>query len=151
MSGEPERNEAQTKDLEVVTIDSVTHDGMQYADFSSSSSKVVLLRMTKWHVHEWAYKNHESPISQLNKSIDGSVVKLEHCDRIEKNLSSRARKIKSELKKGSGRNHQHILNQLYNLFILENELESLERIVSETALQKAEQWRQEAQQYKNHH
>ena len=26
MSGEPERNEAQTKDLEVVTIDSVTPD-----------------------------------------------------------------------------------------------------------------------------
>ena len=133
MSGEPERNEAQTKDLEVVTIDSVTHDGMQYADFSSSSSKVVLLRMTKWHVHEWAYKNHESRISQLNKSIDGSVVKLdEHCNRIEKNLSSRARKIKSEFKKSSGRNHQHIFNQPYNLFTLENELASFETIVSET-------------------
>ena len=74
MSGEPERNEAQTKNLEVVTIDSVTPDGMQFADFSSSSSKVVLsLRMTKRHIHKWAYKKHESFISQLNKSIDSSV------------------------------------------------------------------------------
>ena len=76
MSGEPERNETQTKALEVVTIDSVTPDGMQFADFSSSLSKVVSsLHMTKQHIHELAYKKHESFISQLNKSTDGSVVK----------------------------------------------------------------------------
>ena len=151
MSGEPERNEAQTKAFEVVTIDSVTPDGMQFADFSSYSSKVVSsLRMTKQHIHELAYKKHESFISQLNKSTDGCVVKLDkHCDRIEKNLSSRARKFKSELKKSSGRNHQHILDQPYNLFILENELVIWKDSEWDIALQRAEEWRQEAQQYKN--
>ena len=54
MSGEPDCGEAQTKGLEVVTVDSITPNGMQFADFSDSSLKVVLsLRMTKRHIHEW--------------------------------------------------------------------------------------------------
>ena len=145
--------EAQPTDLNVVTIDSITPDGMQFADFSSTSSKVVLsLRMTNRHIHTWAYNKHESFVSQLNKSIDGSVVKIDnHCDRIEKNLSSKARKIKSQLKKSSGRHHQHILEQPYNLFILEDELESFESITSERdlAIARAEEWRAEAQLYKD--
>ena len=144
-------DEAQTTDLNVVTVDSITPDGMQFADFSSSSSKVLSLRMINWHIHEWAYNKHESFISQLNKSIDGSVVKIDdHCDRIEKNLSSKARKVKSQLKKFSGRHHQQILEQPYNVFILENELESFERITSKRhlAIVRAEEWRAEAQQYK---
>ena len=91
-------------------------------------------------------------VSQLNKLIDGSVVRInDHCDRIEKNLSGRARKIRSELsKKAPGRQRQHILSQPYNLFILENELESFEKIVSERemATMRAEEWRQKAQQFK---
>ena len=121
-----------------------------FADFSSSSSKVLSLRVTNWHIHKWAYK-HESFVSQLNKSIYGNVVKIDnHCDRIE-NLSSKARKIKSLLKKFSGRHHQHILEQPYNVFILENKLESFERITSERdlAIVRAEEWRAEAQQYKD--
>lgn len=59
MSGEPECGEVQTKGLEVVTVDSITPDGMQFADFSDSSLKVVLsLRMTKRHIHEWAENKH---------------------------------------------------------------------------------------------
>ena len=69
--------EAQPTDFNVVTIDSITPDGMQFADFSSSSWKVVLsLRMTNQHIHEWAYNKYKSFTSQLNKSIDGSVVKI---------------------------------------------------------------------------
>ena len=119
MSGEPECGEAQTNDLELVTIDSITPDGMQFTDFSDSPSKVVFsLRMTKRHIHEWAYNKHKSFVSQLNKSTDGNVVKIDdHCDRIEKNLSSRVRKIRSELsKKAPGRQHQYILDQPYNFF-----------------------------------
>ena len=131
-------------DLNVVAIDSITPDGMQFADFSSTSSKVVLsLRMTNRHIYTWTYK-HESFVSQLNKSVDENVVKIDnHCDRIENNLSSKARKIKSQLKKSSGRHHQHILEQPYNL---ENVLESFERITSERDLAIM---RAEAQQYKD--
>lgn len=106
--------EAQPTDLSVVTIDSIIPDGIKFADFSTSSSKVMLsLRMTKRHIHEWAYNKHESFISQLNKSIDGSVVKIDdQCDRIEKNLSSKARKIKSELKSYQGDTTNTLLNSL---------------------------------------
>ena len=100
------------------------------------------------HIHKWAYK-HKSILSQLNKSTDGNVMKIDdHCDRIEKNLSRRARKIRSELsKKASGR-RWHIL---YNLFALENELESFEKITSErkVAIQRPEEWRQKVEQYKD--
>ena len=88
-------------------------------------------------------------ISQLNKFIDESVVRIDdHCERIEMNLISRARKVKSELSKNTpGRQRQHILDQPYNLFILENELESFQKSVSERemAIQTAEEWRQKAQ------
>ena len=109
--------------------------------------------MTKRHIHEWGYNKHESFVSQLNKLMDGSVIKIDNCcDRIEKNLTSRARKLRSELSKQTpGRQRQHILDQPYNLFVLENELESFEKIVSEReiAIQTAEEWRQKAQQFKD--
>ena len=39
------------KSLQAVTVDSVNPDGMQFSDFSTSSSKVILsLRMTNRHL-----------------------------------------------------------------------------------------------------
>ena len=77
---------------------------MQFSDFSTSSSKVVLsLRMTNRHLKEWAKtKSSNSEMSfvcQLNQCVDGNVVKVdEQCARIEKCLSGNARKIKVDLK-----------------------------------------------------
>ena len=82
----------QSKSLLAVTVDSVTPDGMQFSDFSTASSKVILsLRVTNRHLKEWA-KNKSSDgemsfISQLNQCVDGNVVKVdEQCARIEKSF-----------------------------------------------------------------
>ena len=59
------------KSLQAVTVDSVTPDGMQFSDFSTASSKVILsLRMTNRYLKEWAknkFSNSEiSFVCQLN-------------------------------------------------------------------------------------
>ena len=62
-------------------------------------------------------------LSQLNTCIDGSVVKVnEQCAHIKKCLSGKARKIKVDLKKSSSKVYQMILDQPYNLFVLDGEL-----------------------------
>ena len=144
------------KSLQAVTVDSVNPDGMQFSDFSTSSSKVVLsLRMTNRHLKEWAKtKSSNSEMSfvcQLNQCVDGNVVKVdEQCARIEKCLSGKARKIKVDLKKSSGKTYQKILEQPYNLFVLDGELESFEKITEERdmALLRAAEWREAVQQHK---
>ena len=52
----------------------------------------------------------------------------------------------SDLRKSSGRQRQQFLDQPYNLFVLENELESFEKITNERdiAILRAEGWRQNA-------
>ena len=125
------------KSLQAVTVDSVTPDGMQFSDFSTTSSKVILsLRMTNRHLKDWAKtKSSNSEMSficQLNQCVDGNVVKVdEQCARIEKCLSGKARKIKVDLKNSSGKTYQKILEQPYNLFVLDGELESFEKITEE--------------------
>ena len=55
----------------------------------------------------------------------------------------------SDLRKSSGRQRQQL--QPYNLFVLENELESFEKNTNERdmAILRAEEWRQNAQQHKD--
>lgn len=91
-------------------------------------------------------------VSQLNKCVDGNVVKVdEQCARIEKCLSGKARKIKVDLKNSSGRTYQKILDQPYNLFVLDGELESFEKITAERdmALLRAAEWREAVQQHED--
>ena len=53
--------------------------------------------------------------------------------------------------KAPERQRQYILDQPYNFFVLENELESFEKITSERemAILRAEEWRLKAEQYKD--
>ena len=91
-------------------------------------------------------------VYQLNQCVDGNVVKVdEQCARIEKCLSGKARKIKVDLKKSSGKTYQKILQQPYNLFILDGELESFEKITEERdmALLRAAEWREAVHQHKD--
>ena len=81
----------------------------------------------------------------------GMLSKLMNSARIEKCLSGKARKIKVDLKKRSGKTYQKILEQPYNLFVLDGELESFEKITEERdmALLRAAEWREAVQQHKD--
>ena len=118
------------KSLQAVTVDSVTPDGMQFSDFSTTSSKVILsLRMTNRHLKEWAKtKSSNSEMSficQLNQCVDGNVVKVDkQCARIEKCLSRKARKTKVDLKNSSGSNLLEEMAKDTITFLDELELQS---------------------------
>ena len=99
--------------------------------------------MTNRHLQVWAQNKKQdeslSFIGQLNDNVQGSIVMLDPmCTRIEKCLAVKARKIKCELSKSTGRLHQEILQS-----VLQNELESFSEIAEERdeALLRAEQWK----------
>ena len=90
-------------------------------------------------------------IGQLNENVDGSIVRIDPtCTRIENCLAVKARKIKCEVTRKAGRCHQQILDQTYNLFVLQNELESFSEIAEERdeAILRAEQWKNQVEQHK---
>ena len=77
MSVEPECSRARYRNLVVVTIDSITE--CSFLILVTLCPKIVLsLRMTKRHVCEWSQDKHNSFISQLNKLIDGGVVRVDN-------------------------------------------------------------------------
>ena len=143
-------------DLPATIVNSVTPDGMCFVDFSSRDCKPVLsLRMTNRHLQLWAQNKKQdeslSFIGQLNESIEGSIVMLDPmCTRIENCLAVKARKVKYEVSKSRGRRHKEILDEPYNLFVLQNELESFSDIIEEKdeALLRAEQWKVQVEQHK---
>ena len=84
--------------------------------------------------------------------VDGNVVKVdEQCARIEKYLSGKACKIKLDLMNSSCKMYHKILEQPYNRFVLDGELESFEKITEEwdMALLRAAEWREAVQQHKD--
>lgn len=93
------RQSNKDNDLPPTTVDSLTPDGMCFADFSSRDSKPVLsLRMMNRHLQVWAQNKKQdeslSFIGQLNDNVQGSIVMLNPmCTRIEKCLAVKARKI----------------------------------------------------------
>lgn len=62
----------------------------------------------------------------------------------------KARKVKCEVARKAGRCHQQFLEQPYNLFVLQNELESFSEITEERdeAILRAEQWKNQVEQHK---
>lgn len=142
--------------LPATTVDSVTPDGMCFTDFSDRDSKPVLsLRMTNRHLHVWMQNKSQdqtlSFIGQLNENVDGNIVRINPtCTHIENCLAVKARKVKCEVAKKAGRCHQQFLEQPYNLFILQNELESSSEITEERdeAILRAEQWKNQVEQHK---
>ena len=72
------------------------------------------------------------------------------CTRIENCLAVKARKVKREVARKAGRCHQQFLEQPYNLFVLQNELESFSEITEERdeAILRAEQWKNQVEQHK---
>ena len=88
-------------------------------------------------------------LCQLNQCVDGNVVKVdEQCACTEKCLSGKARKIKVDLKNSSGKTYQKILEQPYNHFILDGELEWFKKITEEWDMALLE-WREAVHQHKD--
>ena len=111
--------------------------------------------MTNRHLKVWAQNKKQdeslSFVSQINESIEGSIVMIDPmCTRIENCLAVKARKVKCEISKSTGRRYQELLDEPYNLFVLQNELESFNEIAEERdeALLRAEQWKIQVEQHK---